>query len=939
MAGDSFARPYLLFILAGLAASFTVTSRAQPTTPAEVRVGLIIDAASPVGKVANTTIPMALDDFYAAFPNSSFRVRILQHDSGGDVVAAASAALQLMTTQGARAILGPQSSVEAAFVADLATRAEVPVVSFSATSPSVSPASPSFFVRAAVSDAAQAGAVAALAAHFGWRRVVPIYQDDDYGAAFVPFLVDALTAARAEVPYRCALPEDATPDAIAAELYRMESEQTRVFVLHTRAEVARSVFAAAAEAGMTGAGYAWIITDGLTGLIGFVDPPQGVIGLAPYVPTTPRLRDVKKRWAHRYMSDHREADHAQAVMGCYALWAYDAAWAVASAAERLSPSDLSSPPGLAGGKGGPTDISGLGKSRSGDKLLRAISDATFEGLGGGFELIGGELAVPAFRVVSIVHDGTGRGIGFWTPKYGLSRHVDCGSSKADGELSPFIWPGESTVRPRGWVQPTSAAKLRVAVPGMIPPGYRAILYLDVDPETNRTTAGGFVIEAFEAAVRLLPYALPFEYVKADRMPYDQLAEAVNNGKFDAVVADMTITAKRSNHVDFTMPFVATSITMIVQLRDQRGSNKWTWVFLKPLSSGLWIVSAFFFLFTGFVVWAIERRDNERFGGTPSNQAGIMFYFGFSTLVFTHNERLKSNLSRMVVVVWVFVVLILQSSYTASLTSLLTVPRIGPAIADYRTLLEGTAEKVGVLNNSFLARQAIDQFGLPEARVARLQDVQSFQEALLNGSIGAIITETPYLSIFLEAYRENFTATGQPNMTSGFAFAFPKGSPYVTDLSHAMLNLTESDEMNRIERKWLGDYRSQGQGGGPFTANPLRFSSFGSLFVITGATSLVCLTIHLAFFRRKEDYWLPLPEIMSRPSSMVRLRMLAKLFDRKVYSETMPDRNQNDVGAVAFPHPSDGVSIVGRLSSAPPTNNGSVEMATQTTSAIEPVGGG
>ena len=104
-----------------------------------------------------------------------------------------------MTVQGARAILGPQSSVESAFVADLATRAEVPVVSFSATSPSVSPASASFFVRAALSDAAQAGAVAALATHFGWRRVVPIYQDDDYGAAFVPFLVDALADARAEV--------------------------------------------------------------------------------------------------------------------------------------------------------------------------------------------------------------------------------------------------------------------------------------------------------------------------------------------------------------------------------------------------------------------------------------------------------------------------------------------------------------------------------------------------------------------------------------------------------------------------------------------------------------------------------------------------------------------------------------------------------------------
>jgi glutamate receptor, ionotropic, plant len=36
------------------------------------------------------------------------------------------------------------------------------------------------------------------------------------------------------------------------------------------------------------------------------------------------------------------------------------------------------------------------------------------------------------------------------------------------------------------------------------------------------------------------------------------------------------------------------------------------------------------------------------------------------------EKLESNLSRFVVIIWVFVVLILTSSYTASLTSMLTV---------------------------------------------------------------------------------------------------------------------------------------------------------------------------------------------------------------------------------------------------------------------------
>lgn len=81
----------LVFFLIGLTSLFPATSWAQP--PVSVSVGLIIDADSPVGRIASTTIPMALDDFYAAFPNASTRVRVVQHDSGGDVVAAASAGM------------------------------------------------------------------------------------------------------------------------------------------------------------------------------------------------------------------------------------------------------------------------------------------------------------------------------------------------------------------------------------------------------------------------------------------------------------------------------------------------------------------------------------------------------------------------------------------------------------------------------------------------------------------------------------------------------------------------------------------------------------------------------------------------------------------------------------------------------------------------------
>ena len=73
-----------------------------------------------------------------------------------------------MTTHGVR---HPEAAVlhREVFITDLTTRAEVSVVSFSATSPSASHSEVRFFARAA-----QAEATATLATYFGWHRVMPI---------------------------------------------------------------------------------------------------------------------------------------------------------------------------------------------------------------------------------------------------------------------------------------------------------------------------------------------------------------------------------------------------------------------------------------------------------------------------------------------------------------------------------------------------------------------------------------------------------------------------------------------------------------------------------------------------------------------------------------------------------------------------------------------
>uniref|UniRef100_A0A0A9ETK1 Uncharacterized protein n=1 Tax=Arundo donax TaxID=35708 RepID=A0A0A9ETK1_ARUDO len=97
--------------------------------------------------------------------------------------------------------------------------------------------------------------------------------------------------------------------------------------------------------------------------------------------------------------------------------------------------------------------------------------------------------------------------------------------------------------------------------------------------------------------------------------------------FDAAIGDITIRRNRTSYVDFTFPYTESGIAMIVPVTED--SNKNTWIFLKPLTTGLWFGSFAFFIYTGIVIWLLERRiNNNELGGPFFRQLGIVIYLPF-----------------------------------------------------------------------------------------------------------------------------------------------------------------------------------------------------------------------------------------------------------------------------------------------------------------------
>ncbi|KAM7480990.1 hypothetical protein LguiB_005573 [Lonicera macranthoides] len=701
--------------------------------------------------------------------------------------------------------------MQSSFVIDLGNHAQVPVISFTATNPSLSSPRSGYFVRATLNDLSQVQAITSLIQAFGWRNVVPIYVDDDFGKGIIPSLTSALNEIGTQIHYQSAINPSVIDQEIVAELYKLMTMQTRVFVLHMAYYLGSRVLNKAQEVGMMTEGYVWIVSDGITNPLNWMGTSlvgsfKGLIGIKAYVPRSRMLDNFTLRWEGK-SSKYANVD-------VYGLWAYDATTALAMAIEKVGSMN--------------NNFKKMSSSRNlvnlGSYIHRVLSSIRFNGLSGDFHLVNGQLQSLGFEIVNGIGDGE-KVIGFWTTRNGIVRELN---SKEKVGIRDIIWPGEATSVPKGWVIPTNGKKLKIGIP--VEEGYSDFVNLIRDKSTNSTRVTGFSIDVFEAVMAALPYAVPSEYIPFTKPngsssgSYDELVYQVFLGNFDAVVGDVTIRENRSLYVDFTLPYTESGINMIVPVKDKKAKN--AWVFLKPLTWDLWVTSFCFFIFIGFVIWILEHGRNEDFNGTLPQQLGTSFWFSFSTMIFSHKEKVVSNLSRLVVIIWCFVVLILTQSYTASLSSTLTIKQLEPIFTSVEELIE-KGEIVGYRKGSFV------QGLLRNSRMSKLKEYKTTDDLHIKfskGEIGAAFDESPYMKNFLAKHCSIYT------------MVFPKGSPLVPDISRAILHVTEGEKMENIEKAW---FRKQANCLDPSTStlsSSLGINSFWGLFVIVGVATSFALII-------------------------------------------------------------------------------------------------
>ena len=107
--------------------------------------------------------------------------------------------------------------------------------------------------------------------------------------------------------------------------------------------------------------------------------------------------------------------------------------------------------------------------------------------------------------------------------------------------------------------------------------------------------------------------------------------------FDAVVGDVTIVARRYQHAEFTHPYTESGLVMIVPVISKT-SNR-AWLFMKPFTMAMWILTAVINLYNGFVIWLLERNNCPELKGSVLNQMGTLIWLAFNTLFSINGNKI------------------------------------------------------------------------------------------------------------------------------------------------------------------------------------------------------------------------------------------------------------------------------------------------------------
>lgn len=273
-----------------------------------------------------------------------------------------------------------------------------------------------------------------------------------------------------------------------------------------------------------------------------------------------------------------------------------------------------------------------------------------------------------------------------------------------------------------------------------------------------------------ASWKLVNEQLQASYEFREYPDLESLLKAVETGEVDFSINPITVTDQRMKRMDFSQPYFI-SHTGLAKRKEstilKHLGNLFSWDFFSLILLLLLVIFIF-----GFLVWIFERKRNkEEFGG---DFRGIMQGFWWSAVTMTTvgygDKSPRTTGGRLVGLVWMFMAVIIISSFTAGIASSLTVKSIHDEINSIQDL-----ERFDVTTVSSSSSQELLELYNIEAKL--VNNGPAGIDALLNQETSVFVYDEPILKYEIEKrdLSEEIDILDKSLKKDYYSYSFPKNS--------------------------------------------------------------------------------------------------------------------------------------------------------------------
>nr|WP_242072113.1 transporter substrate-binding domain-containing protein [Nostoc sp. FACHB-110] len=317
---------------------------------------------------------------------------------------------------------------------------------------------------------------------------------------------------------------------------------------------------------------------------------------------------------------------------------------------------------------------------------------------------------------------------------------------------------------------------------------------------EKNELSGFSIELWRSIAKNID--AEFKFVEYPNVA--DLLSAVQNGKADAGIAAISITAERQQQFDFSLPMFTGGLQILV--RDSKGSSGSTPNILSLFFSAALLqvigLALLLIVVAAHIIWLSERNHKE--GMIPQSYFPGIFKAGWwaaATLATQADEMPKGVIGRVLAIIWMFIGVLFVAYFTAAATTSLTVQQLQGDINSVDDLPgKVVATTTGSTAATYLKEHKISILEVPK--------IEQAYEALEAKKADAVVFDAPVLLYYAANQGQGkVEVVGSVFREENYGIVLPNNSPYRKSINRALLKLKEDGTYQALYDKWFSVKKS------------------------------------------------------------------------------------------------------------------------------------